>query len=154
MDIIDGVVWLSSWSTNHVNTDLLSIYFIKTCPSPLWVRFTSGTLDSFRWESCPASLRNGRWYYFQPVSEMMHNRGLKYSSISQAGKSPYNLYSVGMTYKTQPKIYRLHKYSCRPGYILLTKPNHFQFDLTEKHTKIRLIQRNCQIERIYKRMYF
>jgi hypothetical protein len=29
-----------------------------TCPSPLWVRIPTGTLDSFMWGSYPASLRN------------------------------------------------------------------------------------------------
>jgi hypothetical protein len=40
---------------------LMILYIIATqttCPSPLWVRIPTGSLDSFMWGRYPASLRN------------------------------------------------------------------------------------------------
>jgi hypothetical protein len=47
-----NVDWL--WLSNQLLTQRLQ----TTCPSSLWVRIQTGTLDSFMWGSYPASLRN------------------------------------------------------------------------------------------------
>ena len=45
------------WFQGGVRGLVVSVVRI-TCPSPLWVRIPSGTLDSFMWGSYPAGLRN------------------------------------------------------------------------------------------------
>jgi hypothetical protein len=91
-----------------------------TCPSPLWARIPTGTLDSFMWGSYPASLRNVGVSTQVPVRAWNNARKGTWGLPPPVKLEHRDMtYTVSMWRKTQNKTKKMNIYVVNSIILLL-----------------------------------